>query len=107
MKNLNVSLSDDEIKAISCALSVLPCYDFFDGLPPQLTLLPAEIIMKLNTHKHPNAKETYLVALAIDSAAKALQGEISIKDDAILELRQHSLSIEKLAPLLSPLLDSI
>ena len=48
MKNIKFSLDDNDIKAISCALSVLPSYDFFDSFPPQLISMPTNIILKLH-----------------------------------------------------------
>lgn len=106
MKKINLSLNNDDRKAISCALSVLPSYDFFDSFPPQLISLPANIILKLNKHERLNNQETYLIAIAVDSAQKALCDEISVEDDAVSELRQYSFTIKKLASSLSPLLDS-
>jgi len=106
MKNINLSFSNEDVKAISCALSALPSYDFFDSFPPNLVSMPVNVIMKLNKHENLNQREFYLVAIAVDSAYKALRGEISIEDEALSELRQYLFTINKLQPPLSVLLDS-
>lgn len=100
MKTINLSFGNDDISAISHALSVLPSYDFFDSFPPDLVSMPAGVIMKLNK------QELYLIAISIDSAYKALCGEISIEEEAVSELRPYFFTINKLQPSLSLLLDS-
>lgn len=105
MKNIKFSLDDNDIKAISCALSVLPSYDFFDSFPPQLISMPTNIILKLHQKQHLDNQSLYLIAIAVDSAYKALRDEITVEQDAVSELRPFLFSINKLFPVFSPLLD--
>ena len=106
MKNINISFSDSDIKAVSCALSVLPSYSFFDSFPPQLISLPQNIILKLHQKQKLDDQAFYLIAVSVDAAYKAMRDEITVEADAVAELRPHFFSINKLFPLLSPLLDS-
>lgn len=106
MKTVNFSFGNNDISAISHALSVLPAYDFFDSFPPDLVSMPASIIMKLNKHEQFSNQELYLIALSVDSAYKALRGEISVEEEAISELRPYLFTINKLQPSLSAILDS-
>lgn len=106
MKSVNFSFGNDDISAISHALSALPAYEAFDSFPPNLVSMPASIIMKLNRHEHLNNQELYLVAVSVDFAYKALRGEISVEEEAISELRPYLFTINKLQPSLSAILDS-
>ena len=106
MKSVNFSFRNDDISAISRALSVLPLYDFFDSFPPNLVFMPTSIIMKLNKHEQLNQQELYLIAISVDSAYKALRGEISVEEEAVSELRPYLFTINKLQPSLSVILDS-
>ena len=105
MKSVNFSFGNDDISAISHAISVLPSYDFFDSFPSNLVSMPASIIMKLNRHEQLNQQELYLIAISVDSAYNALRGEISVEEEAVSELRPYLFTINKLQPSLSVILD--
>ena len=105
MKSVNFSFGNDDISAISHALSVLPSYGFFDSFPPNLVSMPASIIMKLNKHEQLNQQELYLIAISVDFAYKALRGEIPVGEESVSELRPYLFTINKLQPSLSVILD--
>ena len=104
MKNIKVSFDSDDIKAVSCALSVLPSYDFFDFLSPDLIMLTQNIILKLQKQQL-DQKALRLIAIAIDSAYKALRGEITVEPDIISELRPYLFTINKLSAVFAPVFD--
>lgn len=106
MKNTNFKISDDDLEAISCTLSVLPSYDFLDGVSYELASLSTRIIYKLHSHIFPSQNELHLIAVAIDSAQKALRGELVLDEEALNSLRPHSFTINKLSSSFSALLDS-
>ncbi len=106
LKTVNFSFGNDDISAISHALSALPAYDFFDSFPQNLASMPASVIMKLNKHEHLSQQELYLIAISVDSAYKALRGEISVEDEAVSELRPYFFTINKLQSSLCVLLGS-
>lgn len=105
MKNIKVSFDSDDIKAVSCALSVLPAYDFFDFLPPKLIAITQTTIFKLHQRKNLDQQALHLIAIAVDSANKALRGEITVDPDAISELRPYLFTINKLASVFAPVFD--
>ncbi len=105
MKHINFSFDNADVKAISQALSCLPAYDAYDSFPPNLVAMPASVIMKLNCRERLSHQELYLIAIAVDSAHKALRGELIIEDEALRTLRQYFFTINKLQPSLSVLLD--
>ncbi len=106
MKNINFSFGNDDVTAISCALSVLPSYDFFDSCPSSVIYMPTAVITKLHKHVPLTQRELYIVAVAVDSAYKALRGELSIEEEALSELQPYLFIINKLQPSLSLILDS-
>lgn len=60
--------------------------------------------MKLNKHEQLNQQELYLIAVSVDSAYKALRGEISVEEEAVSDLRPYLFTINKLQSSLSAIL---
>ena len=94
MYRLNYSFNNSDIKAITAALSVLTAYDFVtDGEIDMLSSLSASVGSKLffKQFEQISNRELYVIALAIDSAYKALRNEISIDEESNAELRDYIL----------------
>ena len=106
MKNISLSFNSEDVKAISCTLSVLPSYDAFDSFPPDLIYMPANVIRKLTEQEQLDQRELYLIAVSVDFAYKALRGELTIEDEALSKLRMYFFTINKLHPSFSSLLGS-
>lgn len=107
MKTLKYSFSHGDVEAVLAALSVLPAYGFEDDAidPDSFFLLCETAGTKLATQQNPTAKETYLIAFAIDCACQALRGELLLDEDALGEIKQYFFTYQKLHPVFSPLLD--
>ena len=106
MKTVKYSLSQGDVEAISAALSILPAYDFAIGQNAEVLFsLCASAGSKLISHKPLTNQEMGIVALAIDSAYKALRDEISIDEESKSEIREYLFTYNKLLPVFSPLLD--
>lgn len=109
MKNFNFNLSDEDVRAITCALEVMPSYGCYDTEEEAnaVYMLSASSGKKLIMHQQLSNRETFYVALAVDNAFKALRGEITVADDAVASLRPYLFTINKLHPVFAPLLDEI
>ena len=95
MYHLNYSFSASDIKAVTAALSVLTEYDFVtDAEIDMLSSLAMSLIAKLNFSgrlDQMSNRESYVIALAIDSAYRALKNEYELDE----ETRKRREQIEK------------
>lgn len=109
MKNINFSLGDDDIKAISCALEVMTLYPFYESDLERNAayMLSVSSVKKLIFHEQLSNRESAFVALAIDNAYKALRDEISATDNIVAALRPYFFTINKLRPAFLPLVDKV
>lgn len=107
MKNTNIQISDSDIKAIIATLEALPHYGFFISVasdtPDLIDKLEATGV-KLITHAKLDPKNMYLIAIAIDSAYKAIRNEMDITKEGLELIKPYVFTINKFQPLLSPLL---
>ena len=97
MYHLNYSFSASDIKAVTAALSVLTEYDL-------LSSLAMSLIAKLNFSgrlDQMSNRESYVIALAIDSAYRALKNEYELDEESKAELRDYIFTYNKLEPLFS------
>lgn len=95
-------LSDSDVKAILCALEVLPSYDFAPDFAADLV---ASVGFKL-THRKPLTKrEEYLFAVSIDCAFLALRDELNASEETLSALRPYLFTINKLHPYVLPILN--
>ncbi len=104
MKIANYQLSKSDVRAISSALSVLPSYDFFATMPEQITCLPLVVVEKLVKNCQLKEQDIYIIAIAVDSAYKALRNEISFDSSILSELQTHMFTINKLFPVFARIL---
>lgn len=109
MKKINLSLNDDDIKAISCALEVMVSYPIYESESERNAayMLSVSSGKKIIYREQLSNRESLFVALAIDNAFKALRNEISATDDIVSSLRPYFFTINKLHPVFSPLLEEI
>lgn len=111
MYHLNYSFSASDIKAVTAALSVLTEYDFVtDAEIDMLSSLAMSLIAKLNFSgrlDQMSNRESYVIALAIDSAYRALKNEYELDEESKAELRDYIFTYNKLEPLFSPLLENV
>jgi hypothetical protein len=109
--HLNYSFSASDIKAVTAALSVLTEYDFVtDAEIDMLSSLAMSLIAKLNFSgrlDQMSNRESYVIALAIDSAYRALKNEYELDEESKAELRDYIFTYNKLEPLFSPLLENV
>lgn len=100
MKKLNYSFSSDDIKAITCALEVMPSYGFYETEAEANAIYSLSVSsgQKLISRQPLSNRETYCVAFAIDNAFKALRDEITVDEDAVVSLRPYFFTINKLHP---------
>lgn len=106
MKHSTYSLSADDISAITAALSILPAFEFIEADNMQSTYtLCASAGSKLFSHEKLTVQETYLIALAVDSAYKALRNELPLDDESKAEIKDFIFIYNKLEPIFSPMLD--
>ena len=107
MNNLKYSFSENDVKAITAALEILPSYDFVsENKIDMFSILCASAGSKLIFHNQLTNREMYVVALAIDSAYKALRNELSICPEESNVIRDYMFVYNKLQPIFSPLLDN-
>ncbi len=104
MKIKNYQMSKSDVRAISSALSVLPSYEFFATMPTQMTCLPLVVIEKLEKKCQLKEQDIYIIAIAVDSAYKALRNEISFDESILSELQPHMFTINKLFPVFAEIL---
>lgn len=106
MYHLNYSFSASDIKAVTAALSVLTEYDFVtDAEIDMLSSLAMSLIAKLNFSgrlDQMSNRESYVIALAIDSAYRALKNEYELDEESKAELRDYIFTYNKLEPLFFP-----
>ncbi len=88
-------LSDSDVKAILCALEVLPAYDFAPDFAADLLV---SVGYKLTSRKPLTKREEYLVAVSIDCAFLALRDELTASEETLSALRPYLFTINKLHP---------
>lgn len=106
MKKLQYSFSENDIKAITAALEILPDYDFASEMSIAVSTLCASAGSKLILHNQLTNRESYVVSLAIDSAYKALRNELSIDPEDLTVIRDYVFVYNKLQPIFSSLIDN-
>ena len=102
--NLTYSFSAADVEAITEALVVLPEYEFAEGREIPFCISAGSALIN---HTPLPAGDAYVIALAIDSAYKALRNEITLSDEYKEALRDYVFTNNKLEPIFSPLLDSM
>ena len=107
MKKIQINLTDSEINAIIQCLQVLPSYNLLKSQTDLefMYILTVSSVEKLKFHQQLNDKETFLVALAVDNAFKALRNELTANQEIITSLTPYLFTINKLHPLFVPVLN--
>ena len=92
-------LTQNDVEAITTALTVLPGYDFFSSDIAE-SAAGQKLIMKEKLSQRENA----FIALAVDSAYKALRNELNLEGEYLLRLQPYLFVYNKLQPVFSPFL---
>lgn len=107
MSHFNLKLSEDDINAILPALEILSVPE--DSMSREeadfFTSMCRTTIFKLSHHKSLEKIDLYAIALAVDSAYKALTDNLPMDPDSKSKLNQHFFTYSKLQPQFSPILD--
>lgn len=102
MSNPRFLLSESDVKTILLCLELLPCYNFMaSDIADASFMLSASAGQKLIMNEQLSSREAGIVALAVDSAYKALRGEIAVSASTVEKLRPYFFSINKLRPVFS------
>lgn len=105
MKN-SYALSESDIEAIKVALTVLPSYGFVTPDVADATFAAvASAATKLIMHEPLLYRESFIIALSVDSAYKALRSELDLDEEKLAELRPYFFTYNKLLPILAPFLE--
>ena len=102
MNNPHFSLSESDVKTVLLSLELLPDYGFIAPDTADASfMLSASAGQKLIMNERLNNREAGIVSLAVDSAYKALRGEITVNPSTVEKLRPYFFSINKLRPVFS------
>ena len=102
---MNYSFTQNDVDAITTALSVLPAYEFFASDIAEAALaVTASAGRKLIMQEQLTHREGAFVALAIDNACKALRSEVNLDSEYLLRLQPYIFVYNKLQPVFLPLL---
>lgn len=97
--------TQSDVDAISAALAVLPAYDFFATDIAEVALaVTASAGQKLIMQRNLTKQEGAIIALAVDSATKALRGELRLDSEYLARLQPYLFVYNKLQPVFSPFL---
>lgn len=101
----NYSFTKNDVDAITAALTIIPAYDFFASDIAEAALaVTASAGRKLIMQEKLTKREGALIALAVDSAYKALRNELSLGNEELALLRPYLFTYNKLQPIFSSLL---
>lgn len=105
MKN-TYSFSQNDVDAITTALTVLPAYEFFaSDIADAALVVAASAGQKLIKKETLTKREGTFIALAVDSAYKALRDELTLGSEELARLRPYLFTYNKLQPIFSPFLN--
>lgn len=110
MKPINLNIDDNDIKAILAAIEAMISSEPDDTFEDEedfdaFISIYTSTSIKLASHKPLSNQETFAAALAVDSAYKALRGELPMDSESIDLLKEYIFIFNKLQPMLSPILD--
>ncbi len=105
MKKTAYELSNSDVDAILAALSAMPSYSFSKEQISLMLPLCLSVGEKLSYHRDLSPQDMSLVALAVDSAYKALRNEMTLDETDKEPLKPFFFVYNKLLPVLSPYLD--
>lgn len=95
----------NDVEAITTALTVLPGYDFFSSdIAESALAVAASAGQKLIMKEKLSQRENAFIALAVDSAYKALRNELNLEGEYLLRLQPYLFVYNKLQPVFSPFL---
>lgn len=98
-------LTQNDVEAITTALAVLPGYDFFSSdIAESALAVAASAGQKLIMKEKLSQRENAFIALAVDSAYKALRNELNLEGEYLLRLQPYLFVYNKLQPVFSPFL---
>ena len=99
------SFTQNDVDAITTALTVLPAYDFFvSDIAEAALAVTASAGRKLIMQEKLTKQEGAIIALAVDSAYKALRNELALDSEELARLRPYLFTYNKLQPIFLSLL---